>query len=425
MNRPGARQQNKQRYEYIPPQTSGAYAILVSMYQAASNEFITILTRQQILDYCKKYAPTTSKDNSKTWAQMQSLVNRRLISRFIDRETKYQMTEDGKDLAQKLLALAQARLEGTNGQEPVPLASSQSSTLINGQTGVTCLEGGLNFVLQAGTFDIVLVVDSREHTNVSMPDNSIIIDNRTLACGDYMWVARPKGLTMYDKTKDLVLDYVIERKRLDDLIKSMYDGRFDQQKMRLLGTGVRRPLFMIEQYGIPTTARITLNDLAQKAAHILVIDKIEVQKVKNASFANDYLVGMTKSLTKLLSNKDLRSCSQDKMKRGEADKCEFMTFSEFQSKGAKITNWTVRDMFAKHLVQIQGLSDKRVSVIIKQYPTVPALMDAYARCGSEKERENMLAKLKLPDSNRTLGPMLSKRVCATYAMPADWLQEHD
>lgn len=153
-------------------------------------------------------------------------------------------------------------------------------------------------------------------------------------------------------------------------------------------------------------------------------DGIDFERVKNAAHANDFLITMTKCLEKLFSDVDLCSCTQDRLKSGEAHENEFMTFSEFQTKGAKITNWTVREMFAKHLIQITGMSDRRVGVIIKEYPTVSALIEAYRRCGTQKEKEMLLSKLKIPDSNRTIGPAISRRVYACYAMPPDLNEEN-
>jgi len=75
-------------------------------------------------------------------------------------------------------------------------------------------------------------------------------------------------------------------------------------------------------------------------------------------------------------------------------------------------------MFAKHLVQITGMSGARAAVISQKYPTISALIVAYSRCSSEKEKENLLANLQMPDST-TIGPTLNSRVNATYSIPTD------
>lgn len=177
---------------------------------------------------------------------------------------------------------------------------------------------------------------------------------------------------------------------------------------------------MIEDTANLRASNLTSAGLAQAVVNILIHDGIDVEKVKNSAHAIDYLMRMTKCLEKLYLNMDLCSCSQERLKSDEAKPNELMTFAEYQTKGAKITNWTVREMFAKHLIQITGMSDKRVAVIIKQYPTLSALVAAYRACSTEAEKEGLLAKMKIPDTNRTIGPALSKRVYATYAMPHNW-----
>lgn len=48
---------------------------------------------------------------------------------------------------------------------------------------------------------------------------------RHLSVGDFIWIARN------DQGQELVLPYVVERKRMDDLASSIKDGRFHEQKV--------------------------------------------------------------------------------------------------------------------------------------------------------------------------------------------------
>lgn len=423
LNRFGAK---KKKYAYVPPPTSGAYAILVGMLKAEQNELIKNLSKQQVLDYCTKYSQAGLKDNSKIWASMKGLIDKSLIGRHIARDPLYFLEDEGRDLALKLIALA----EGTD----IPAESndedeSRGSELVTDsqQSVVNTISIGddestnnfcdSNFRLDKGTYEIVMIIDQREKIVIEAPFKT---ETRTLACGDFLWVARPKDVAPNDKTKDLVLDFVVERKRLDDLSSSIFDGRFEQQKQRLLDSGVRRPLYLIEDMSNMRPGSVTSAGLAQAIINTLIHDGISYERVRNVGHVNDYLIGMTKCLEQLYSKFDcLKSCSQERLRSDDADINEFMTFCDFQTKGAKITNWTVREMFAKHLIQITGMSDKRVAVIIKKYPTISALLDAYKSCNSEKEKENLLSKLEIPDSNRTIGPAISKRVYCCYAMPHD------
>jgi len=68
-----------------------------------------------------------------------------------------------------------------------------------------------------------------------------------LNVGDYAWIARERsnfGL----KPRELVLKPIVERKRLDDLKSSVFDGRYKEQKIRLSSCGVNSVVYLIEEY---------------------------------------------------------------------------------------------------------------------------------------------------------------------------------
>ncbi|KAF3842982.1 hypothetical protein F7725_001831 [Dissostichus mawsoni] len=65
--------------------------------------------------------------------------------------------------------------------------------------------------------------------------NGVSFDVRKLNVGDFLRVAREKvapipGQLQSPVGRELVLDYIIERKRMDDLCGSIIDGRFREQK---------------------------------------------------------------------------------------------------------------------------------------------------------------------------------------------------
>jgi crossover junction endonuclease MUS81 len=53
-------------------------------------------------------------------------------------------------------------------------------------------------------------------------------------------------------SKEMVLDYVVERKRMDDLVSSIIDGRFKEQKYRFENCDIKHPIYLVEHYGIGT-----------------------------------------------------------------------------------------------------------------------------------------------------------------------------
>ena len=86
----------------------------------------------------------------------------------------------------------------------------------------------------AGSYDIIFILDhrevkttkNREYVRDALARNRIPVERRALELGDMCWIARHR------ETKDeIILDFIIERKRIDDLVKSIKDGRFHEQKV--------------------------------------------------------------------------------------------------------------------------------------------------------------------------------------------------
>ncbi|ETE57429.1 hypothetical protein L345_16855, partial [Ophiophagus hannah] len=102
------------------------------------------------------------------------------------------------------------------------------------------------FVLRPGQFDVILCVDFIETTGGpasrkqelvrELQRHNVPFSIRKLHVGDFLWVARergPHGAELLPPTtaRELVLDYVVERKRMPDLCGSIIDGRFREQKV--------------------------------------------------------------------------------------------------------------------------------------------------------------------------------------------------
>ena len=65
-------------------------------------------------------------------------------------------------------------------------------------------------------------------------------DRRNLNIGDYLWIARERvwevgGQFRRKQPRELVLPFIVERKRLDDLWMSVKVGRYEEQKFRMKG----------------------------------------------------------------------------------------------------------------------------------------------------------------------------------------------
>ncbi|NWU88234.1 MUS81 endonuclease, partial [Onychorhynchus coronatus] len=70
--------------------------------------------------------------------------------------------------------------------------------------------------------------------------------------------------------RELVLDVVVERKSAADLGNSLRDGRYREQKFRLRRSGLRCPIYLLEEPGEGEPLPLPLPTLRQAAANTQV-----------------------------------------------------------------------------------------------------------------------------------------------------------
>lgn len=142
-----------------------------------------------------------------------------------------------------------------------PMNASSQSTTISALLGIVDTPIKTNITppkpvrtLKPGSFHITLCIDNAEASRPTqkvlldhLTKNSISFDVRKLNIGDFLWTVRRKLFIINifllflhlfiandkDIKLEAILDYIIERKRLDDLSKSIIDGRYNEQKVNL------------------------------------------------------------------------------------------------------------------------------------------------------------------------------------------------
>lgn len=68
------------------------------------------------------------------------------------------------------------------------------------------------------------------------------------------------------------------------------------------------------------------------------------------------------------------------------------------------------NIYLSMLCMIPGVTVRKAQAIREHYPTLRLLLDAYDKCSTETEREQVLADVRAGDHNRRLGPALSKAI---------------
>ena len=105
------------------------------------------------------------------------------------------------------------------------------------------IKKNLMIMLAAMRMTRIYFPHSKSSSKSLLPDlikNGVTCDLRLLNVGDLLWVAREKAapgasLGMMGNAqpprRELVLNYIVERKRLDDFVSSMIGGRMKEQKV--------------------------------------------------------------------------------------------------------------------------------------------------------------------------------------------------
>lgn len=477
----------KRSKNYVPKPHSGGFGILVALFIADRNQIISLSKgelQERAQEYCKE-SMTKAKSGSHytAWSCMKTLVNNELVEVEQKRTLYYSLTEKGRDLGRKLTAflenedihpkgeqtgqqkVASSKEVASSYKQPpndifdssdndsdiacIPSTSrelsnyepksfssqaSTSSQIFGLQATSTVTSSQRGFCLKAGTFDVILLVDTRESASGVSSDlkkttiiseflnHSIKAEMRTLPAGDFTWIAREKrskiSIGQFVTTnyqKELILDVVIERKRVDDLASSIQDGRFHEQKHRLKKSGIRRPTYLVEHLTPGNGYSIPYRGLLTAVTNSQVIDGFSIKCTNTNRETMLYLVCMTNYLRKTFEGKDLYSCSSEDVQKEMTENADhFMTFSQFCESSKKVTNFTVQEMFMKHLLSFKGVSVVKAKAITQEHPTIKHLLKAYEGCTKEKEKLKLLSKIKSEGMSKAVGPVASDKIYRFY-----------
>ncbi|XP_015185776.1 PREDICTED: crossover junction endonuclease MUS81 [Polistes dominula] len=273
--------------------------------------------------------------------------------------------------------------------------------------------------LKPNSFDIVLLVDIKETsggkikpehdaTLAELKELRVLFEVRHLKIGDFTWITKCKYTN-----KELVLPYIVERKRLDDLSASIKDGRFHEQKFRLKQSGIENIFYIIEDHHKIIRTGIPLSTLLQAAVNSLVQDDFIVKYTDSHQDSMSYLAILTNILRKIYAKKNLIEHKKENLLPTDfaSDTVLLMNFEEFNKAASKLKNFNVRQMFVRQLLQLKGMSVEKALAIVEYYPTPLILINALhtSDCG-----QTLIANIQYGLQKRQIGPALSKTVYLFY-----------
>ena len=302
-------------------------------------------------------------------------------------------------------------------------------------------------VFPPGSCTIYLVLDSREVRTVKdreyiseeLQKKGITPITRGLPLGDALWIARPNSTHEQllaranigddgEGSNEVVLDHIIERKRLDDLIFSIKDGRFHEQKFRLRRSGIPNVTYIIENFSISAERGEKYGEAVSSAiANTQVVNGYFVKQTEKLDDTIRYLAKMTNMLQEMYDKKSLRVIPstvlhpqtylplQTKLRVEQPDQGHYITFSAFSSLCSKSDAMSLRDVFLKMLMCTRGVTGEKALEIQKKWNTPYAFVEAFEKLDG-KARERMVSEQLATLVPRTkVTPVLSAKLAEVWS----------
>ena len=326
-------------------------------------------------------------------------------------------------------------------QEP---ENSRDNTLVGGEAEPV--------TIPPNSFTVQLVLDTRE---VRTPKDRDYISNelmrkgitpqvRALELGDAIWVAKfhdPKFLSRYGEEGDeVMLDWIVERKRLDDLIGSIKDGRFHEQKFRLRRSGIQNIVYLIEEFNVHDSggaSTLKYQEIVSSAiASTQVVNGYFVKKTLNLDDSIRYLARMTLLLREkygshtaepscpvaLIRSHQLSSTQSylatlERLRAQNPSTVYAVTLPTFSALSSKSDTLTLRDVFLKMLMCMRGVTGERALEIQRRWKTPRELVEAFGalEASNPELKEAMISEqTKSLVGRKKIGKALSKKISEVW-----------
>jgi crossover junction endonuclease MUS81 len=224
---------------------------------------------------------------------------------------------------------------------------------------------------------VLITVDNREtklyksliERDLDVYKEKVIIEKAQLDIGD-----------IHIKFNDIT--YIYERKTVNDLLSSIKDGRYKEQKHRLLASGVTTINYIIEGDNI-TSIKNSNNQKVLTSIYLNSIyrDKINVFFTSNTDDTCTFLLLLA---TKIIDKPENFICNSNN-NNDYIDVCKIKT--------KKSSNIDKDTCYLLQLSQIPTISKEIAKKIKEIYPTMPILIQTLESKSDLKEKIKLLASI--------------------------------
>ncbi|KAL2863658.1 crossover junction endonuclease MUS81 [Aspergillus lucknowensis] len=481
---------------YTPALRSGPYALILALGSLDENSNQS-MTKAQLIEQAQPHcdasftAPSDANKYFTAWNSMKTLLRKELVYTQGHPVKRYSLTEEGWGVAKAIKKTNQKSNQNTltfniqpdattnnlgtnpaNHRNSALSSNAAESLQQNSGDSYHRAQNSLNqnapddstatpIAIPPDSFTVQLVLDTREvrtskdrdYIANELNNKGVNPEVRALEVGDIIWVAKfhdPTFLSKYGEDGDeVMLDWIVERKRLDDLVSSIKDGRFHEQKFRLRRSGIKNVIYLIEEFSVAhepsTAAAAKYYDMVSSAiASTQVVNGYFVKRTKNLDDTIRYLARMTFLLRNMYSSSSPSSPSSqntlcpspshtlsllptrhlslsttylttlENLRTSNPSITYGVTFSTFCAIASKSEALTLRDIFLKMLMCTRGVTGEKALEIQRRWPTPQAFIRAFEALDS-KDRETMVSdNLQSMVGRRKIAKVLSKKIAEIW-----------
>ncbi|OLN95872.1 Crossover junction endonuclease MUS81 [Colletotrichum chlorophyti] len=481
---PAAPKRVRKPKPYVPTYRSGPYALLLALSTLDEDAQLG-MTKANLIELAQENCDssfTAPSDPTKfytAWNSMKTLVDKDLVCEKGRPQRRYSLTDEGWEVAKRIKKTTQpsgrpdsvaagpsvrpelaARPDSVSSVMSVDRGPSQSAEPVEQVKPKSVYEGVVAngpvvsddtslpiftpIKLSPGSFTVHLALDVREirartdrdYMQEELTKRGVKPVMRALEIGDAQWIAKckdPGALSRHGAEGDeVVLDWIVERKRLDDLISSIKDGRFHEQKFRLRKSGVKNVVYVIEEISMDSGHFQKCEEMIQSAiASTQVVNGYFLKKTQKMDDTIRYLARMTFMLKKMYESKPLLVIPTtvitaqnylpllQHLRMKEPPVGYYITYPAFASLASKSDMMTLRDIYLKMLMTTRGITGEKALEIQKKWKTPRDLIRAFDECGSgeqgtKRKREMVINELPNLVGRKKIAKAVSQRLAEVW-----------
>lgn len=441
--------------EYVPTFRSAPYSVLIALllhlHQDPQNG---PLNKSELILKAQGYSTSPLNDGQfpSINGALKILEEKDLISRM-GNPPHFIVTVKGAELAEKLWEKGEKR----PSQECLGPLTNRNRLILSDtidQIDITDKDSAEVsplelFTWPSGSFEIVLLVDVREirtredrnYLSERLSQLGIKSEVRNLELGDFIWIARKLAVTTgkqnagdgnnWTDTEEIVLDTLIERKREDDLIASICDGRFREQKHRIARSQLSSTFYLVERGGNATAHEFLGGGEERLLAATLqcqLIDGLMYRQTGGLDESIVFLASLHKHLKSSFSATRICACALKasqfnykrfpqqftELKESNPGSSVFLNYTAYALLNGKSTNQSSSDIFLRQLLTIKGLTFDKACSILSKHPNPLALYQFYQSFQSNELAKEAAFKEFIGEKGKKFGSALSKKIYQVF-----------